>query len=292
MDAVITYVNGLDPVWQESYARATNVPVLTKRYRDWGTLKYLLRGIETCLPFIRNVYLVVSSDSQVPQWADRSVLHVIRHEDIIPADHLPLFNSASIEMFLHRIPGLDEKYLYFNDDFFPVSECREDEFFEGDKAVTHYARHILATNLYKRQVKASDAFARKAAGLGPSPLFLRPQHICAPMIRSLCEQLYFAHEQEILARVSPLREPYNLCQYVFSDYFMHLGRAVDRRISNTHFSLAASSVSSIVSFLSNPSTHFACINDVTMPDDKFRYCQEAVLGAFGSRFPVKSRFEL
>ena len=45
MDIVITYVNGLDPVWQQDYERYTNIPILEKRFRDWGTLRYLFRGI-------------------------------------------------------------------------------------------------------------------------------------------------------------------------------------------------------------------------------------------------------
>ena len=38
MDIVITYVNGLDPVWLQSYAELTKVPIMTKRFRDRGFL--------------------------------------------------------------------------------------------------------------------------------------------------------------------------------------------------------------------------------------------------------------
>ena len=62
MDIVITYVDGNDPIWKADYEKHTNVPVMEKRFRDWGTLKYLLRGIEVNMPFIRNVYLVVRRD--------------------------------------------------------------------------------------------------------------------------------------------------------------------------------------------------------------------------------------
>ena len=45
MDIVITFVNGLDPVWQREYEEYTNTPILEKRFRDWGTLKpATLRG--------------------------------------------------------------------------------------------------------------------------------------------------------------------------------------------------------------------------------------------------------
>ncbi len=73
MDAIITYVNGLDPIWQESYDKFAGAPAITKRYRDWGTLKYLLRGIENCIPAVKNVFLLVSSDSQVPEL---SLIHI------------------------------------------------------------------------------------------------------------------------------------------------------------------------------------------------------------------------
>src|SRR5690606_36887830 len=43
--------------------------------------------------------------------------------------HLPLFNSHSIAMFLHEIPGLAEQYLYFNDDVFAAYFLRPQDFF-------------------------------------------------------------------------------------------------------------------------------------------------------------------
>jgi hypothetical protein len=129
MDIVITYVDGNDPVWQRDYEKYINVPVMQKRFRDWGTLRYLLRGIETNMPFIRNVYLVVSHTSQVPQWVDTENLKIVLHEEIIPAEHIPTFNSTVIEMFLHNIEGLDEEYLYFNDDIFPVLPSKPEDFF-------------------------------------------------------------------------------------------------------------------------------------------------------------------
>ena len=147
MDAVITYVDGNDPVWKQDYEKTTNVPVMQKRFRDWGTLKYLLRGIECRMPFIRNVYLVVSHPSQVPEWADCENLKVVLHKDIIPAEFLPTFNCNPIEMHLHRIPGLDEEFLYFNDDMFPVGDCRPEDFFRDGKAVIGYYRHFFASGM-------------------------------------------------------------------------------------------------------------------------------------------------
>ena len=175
MDAVITYVDGNDPVWKQDYEKYTNVPVMQKRFRDWGTLKYLLRGIEKRMPFIRNVYLVVSHPSQVPSWVDRENLKIVLHNDIIPEEFLPTFNCNPIEMNLHRIPGLDEEYLYFNDDMFPVGDCSPTDFFRDGKAVIGYYRHFFASNMYKKICRNSDRLAREALGLKPSVFFTRPQ---------------------------------------------------------------------------------------------------------------------
>ena len=92
MDIVITYVNGLDPVWLQSYAEHTKVPIMTKRFRDWGFLPYLFRGIEQNMPFVRNVYLVVSGDSQVPEWINRDHVKVVHHEDFVPKEYLSLIH--------------------------------------------------------------------------------------------------------------------------------------------------------------------------------------------------------
>lgn len=290
MDAVITYVNGLDPVWREEYSRALNVPALDKRFRDWGTLKYLLRGIETCMPFVRNVYLVVSGKSQVPDWtSDR--LRIVTHKDIIPGDFLPTFNSTTIEMFLHRIPGLDERFIYFNDDMFPVAICDEEDFFRDGKIVIGFSRHLFAGGMYKRQCRNSDRMARKASGLGGSPLFLRPQHICSPMLRSYCDEVYGKMREEIFATLSQVRTTDNLNQYLFLDYMYHQKMAVNKRLSGKFFSIATSSAASVGEYLLAPSRKLVCINDVHLEEKAFLSERKILLDSFERAFPAKSVFE-
>lgn len=290
MDAVITYVNGLDPVWREEYSRALNVPALDKRFRDWGTLKYLLRGIETHMPFIRNVHLVVSGKAQVPDWAsDR--LRIVTHRDIIPEEFLPTFNSTTIEMFLHRIPGLDERFIYFNDDMFPVAPCVEHDFFRDGKIVIGFSCHIFAGGMYKRQCRNSDWMARKCLGLGNGLFFLRPQHICSPMLRSACEEISEKMKDEIYATVSQVRTMDNLNQYLFLDYLFHKGMAVRERLSGKFFSIATSSASRIGEYLKSPSRKLVCINDVHLKEESYLSERKILLDSFELALPAKSVFE-
>lgn len=290
MDAVITYVNGLDPVWREEYSKALNIPALDKRFRDWGTLKYLLRGICKYMPFIRNVHLVVSGVSQVPEWASDN-LRIVTHRDIIPQEFLPTFNSTTIEMFLHRIPGLDERFIYFNDDMFPVSPCEESDFFRDGKIVIGFSRHLFAGGMYKRQCRNSDRMARKALGLGNSPLFVRPQHICSPMLRDASEEVFERMKDEIFQTLSRVRTMENLNQYLFLDYLFHQGRAIPERLSGKFFSIATSSASTIGKHLISPSRKLVCINDVHLKDEAYLSERAILLDSFERALPEKSIYE-
>lgn len=291
MDIVITYVDGNDPVWKQDYEKYTNVPVMQKRFRDWGTLKYLLRGIEVNMPFIRNVYLVVSHLSQVPQWVDQAQLKIVLHSDIIPEEYLPTFNCNPIEMHLHRIEGLAEEYLYFNDDLYPLAPCRPEDFFRNGKGVLGFSRHFLASGMYKKICRNSDTHARKALGLKPSFCFVRPQHTCTPMFRSECEQLYSILEQDILASLTRVRTSGNLNQYLFLDYQLYKGRMTNERISNKHYSVAVASPEKLKSFILSPTRNLMCVNDVHLSEERYMKLRSAMIEAFELKFPQKSRFE-
>ena len=292
MDVVITFVDGNDPLWREDFRRQLDVPALEKRYRDWGLLRFLLRGVETHLPFARKVFLVVARDSQVPAWVDRRQVNVVLHEEIIPAAYLPTFNSCTIEMFLHRIPDLDERYLYFNDDIFPMQDCTEEDFFPEGHPAIGFTRCCWSRSLFKRQCLNSDRLARQAAEVEAERGFLRPEHICSPMLKSACERAFDAVEEEIYASLSPLRESKNVCQYLFLNYMLFAGIAIDRRISKRHFSLAVAATNRICSFVELPDRKMVCINDVKMSREHYQTVRRRLHQAFERHFPKRSRFEL
>lgn len=291
MDIVITYVNGNDPVWQKDYEKFTKVPVMEKRFRDWGTLQYLLRGIEKHMPFIRKVFLVVSHRSQIPEWVDESNLNVVLHEDFVPEEYLPTFNCNTLEMNLHRIKGLDEQYLYFNDDLFPVRDCKPGDFYRDGKSLIGFTKHYWGTGMFKQICRNSDALARKALGMPASRSFIRPQHICAPMLKSECEKMCGIVAEDIAASYTRTREGRNYNQYMFTDYLFYQGKALSEKISSKHLSVAVSSASRIRKAIEAPSRNLICINDVRLSEKRYEKLRNTVIDAFEKKFPQKSRFE-
>lgn len=291
MDIVITYVNGNDPVWQKDYEKFTKVPVMEKRFRDWGTLQYLLRGIEKHMPFIRKVFLVVSHRSQIPEWVDESNLNVVLHEDFVPEEYLPTFNCNTLEMNLHRIKGLDEQYLYFNDDLFPVRDCKPGDFYRDGKSLIGFTKHYWGTGMFKQICRNSDALARKALGMPASMSFIRPQHICAPMLKSECEKMCSIVAEDIAASYTRTREGRNYNQYMFTDYLFYQGKALSEKISSKHLSVAVSSASRIRKAIEAPSRNLICINDVRLSEKRYEKLRNTVIDAFEKKYPQKSRFE-
>jgi hypothetical protein len=86
------------------------------RYRDnLDLLRYSLRSLDRYLPWARRVFLVTCRP-QVPPWLDPSVVRVVHHDEFMPPQMLPTFNSFAIVSQLHRLPGLSERFLYVEDD--------------------------------------------------------------------------------------------------------------------------------------------------------------------------------
>jgi hypothetical protein len=291
MDVVITYVNGLDPLWQKDYMEYTNTPILEKRFRDWGTLRYLMRGIAVNMPFVRKVHLIVARDSQVPEWVNRDEVNVVLHKDIIPHQFLPTFNCNPIELHMHNIKDLDEYYVYFNDDVFPLMKCEPTDFFVDGKGLLGMSRHLLSPNMFKKICRNSDVVARRALGMKSSLFFIRPQHVCTPMIKSECEEFYRSVEGEILESITRTRTEKNISQYAFLNYMYFKGRLINRSLSKRHFSVGITSVKKLREFITHPTRKFTCINDVQLNQERFEELRSVLIESFETLMPNKSKYE-
>ncbi len=138
IDFVVTWVDMDDPAWRADFAKYSGSAdtdnsrneTSEARFRDYGFLKYWFRGVERFAPWVRRVHFVTCG--QKPDWLDTSNprLHLVDHRDYIPAEYLPTFNSNVLEHWMHRIPGLAEHFVYFNDDFFLTADTPPERFFK------------------------------------------------------------------------------------------------------------------------------------------------------------------
>ena len=138
IDFVVLWVDGNDPEWKEKrsmYTEGEKSDAGENRYRDWDNLVYWFRAVAAYAPWVNRIHLV--TDGQVPHWLNitHPKIHLVNHADYIPESALPIFNSSGIEIAIHRIPGLSDRFVYFNDDMFLNKPVSQNLFFHGDLPV-------------------------------------------------------------------------------------------------------------------------------------------------------------
>ena len=142
IDAVITWVDGSDPNYKIKYNyHSGQMRNFKEQYLQDNEIVFCVSSILKYAPFVRKIFIV--TDNQVPNFKKieriipKNKIKIIDHKEIFEGleDHLPTFNIRSIDAVLHRIKGLSEKYIYFNDDMFLIKETKINDWFSEDKAV-------------------------------------------------------------------------------------------------------------------------------------------------------------
>lgn len=136
IDFVIMWVDPNDPKWlaeKNKYTPGGDTDSSARRYRDWDNLQYWFRGVEKFAPWVNNIYFVTYG--HVPKWLNTQhpKLKIIKHSDFIPKKYLPTFSANPIELNLHRIKHLSERFVFFNDDFFLMAPTKPGLFFKGER---------------------------------------------------------------------------------------------------------------------------------------------------------------
>ena len=168
IDVVFTWVDNTDKTWQKKFAKyalaskesnlglyATDVA----RFDNHNELYYSVKAVKEHLPWVRNIYIV--TDSQKPSWLKKiKGIQIVDHQDIIDAEYLPTFNSHVIEAFLHRIPGLSENFIYFNDDVFVARDLPKEHFLSANGISSLF---VSTKSLYEMKGRGVETPTLKAS---------------------------------------------------------------------------------------------------------------------------------
>ena len=141
IDFVILWVDGNDPAWREEFVRTRQA-----ENDDASEIRTATGAICTTGSGVRNVSLpgcgrcislpgdtCLRGYARPPQAAHRE------SPGFHPAEYLPTFNSNTIELNIHRIEGLADRFVLFNDDTFLTRGCGRRIFFAGVCPATWHA---------------------------------------------------------------------------------------------------------------------------------------------------------
>lgn len=222
-DVVIAWVDGDDPTHKSKKAKyltgknETNFDDIAgaMRYRSTGEIYYCVASVLRYAPWVRRIFIVTDNqDPHIDEFVSRNFpnnttpIEIVDHTVLFRGHEqfLPTFNSISIETMLWRIPGLSDRFIYFNDDVFLASPVAEDMWFEGDNTSIHaerfptwWARLLRWGKHLGRKHKEfghKDAMLNAADILGESHFYLFP-HAPLPMRRTWYEE-FFAKRPELI----------------------------------------------------------------------------------------------
>lgn len=328
IDFVVLWVDGNDPEWQKQrnlYSGNAGSGNELIRFREWDILKYWFRGVEKYAPWVNKIHFVTCG--HLPSWlnTDHPKLNFVKHSDFIPEEYLPTFNSNSIELNIHRIPGLADEFVYFNDDMHIINHVTPDDFFScgtprsnaglaiiGQVRTTfagilHSAHSFINNHFKSRDVLRHHfwKFVHPCYGFKRNVLTLLllpyckdffPGFYCAhgpnAYLKETLSEVWAKGEQELHETCThKFRTPFDLSQAVFLWWQWCKGLLVpqDYRKFGTYLSVGAPD-DVIINTLQKQRTPVVVINDTWVED--FEHKKSIISDAFNTILGEKSSFEL
>lgn len=304
MDIVISFVDCKDKVWMKSYLsfiglkenHHSNHKIDFFSFYNYDTIKYVFRGIDKFIPYVNNIFLVVSNIEQVPEYIDQSKIKVVLHKDFIPEQYLPLFNSTAIEMFLHKIPGLGEEFVYFNDDTIPISPIAYDELFKNGLPCLNFVDNYMSPGPAHRHVRLSFFEAKNTVEqLTGKPINydgneLCPTHDPHPMLKSICEygESENRHSSLLDFYITSFRSYRNLNQYYWCDILYFLKKYAPSNIKLKY--IRTYDINELIN-LDNQEYQYLCINDSGVRNQHVSEIYDIIEENMNKIFPDKCKYE-
>jgi hypothetical protein len=315
IDFVVTWVDDSDPEWKKEKA---NYQIQEEslngdeRYSELGLFKYWFRGVEKYAPWVNKVYLVTCG--HVPEWLDlnhEKLVH-IKHEDYIPKEYLPTFNSNVIELHIHRIKDLSEHFVLFNDDFYLNAPVAKEDFFENGLPKDYGMRsfispigffnHTIFNNVSiinkhftKKRFNKKD-FSRKYGLKQLQTLYTLPfkyitgyynAHLTSSLLKSTFHKVW-AEEGESLHKASEnkFRSSTDLSQWLMRYWQIEEGNFAPQDI---HFGklLQFNDLSLVTKKMEEEKLKMLCLNDSLSEEEGL----QTIISAFEKKFPNKSTYE-
>lgn len=326
IDFVIIWVDGNDVEWQKEknkYSEKLDDDARKIRYREWNNLKYWFRGVEKFAPWVNRIHFITCG--HLPKWLniENKKINIVKHSDYIPSKYLPTFSANPIEDNLHRIEGLEEKFVYFNDDMFLINYTKKEDFFKKglpcDAAVLNpiiptgndIIDYILLNDfsIINRHFNKKEVFSKNWAkwfnlkyGLYLTKTInlmqwrqfpgFRYSHLPTSFLKSTFEEVW-KEEYDILDKTSmnKFRNKEDVNQFLFKDWQNVKGQFYPRKCSVGKFFKIGNDNKKMLKVIRNQKYKMICIND-SDEIENFEKTKQDIIEAFEKILPEKSTFEL
>lgn len=275
-----------DARWQADLRSSGLRYANSARWRSWGNEELLIRLVRKNMPWLRSIIILLARESQRKPWMDG--VRVVYHREFIPKSLLPVFNVNTIEMFLHKIPDLSERFIYGNDDMFPLGKLSEEDFFVGNVPCQHMEERPMPPQMNVFHLFVREGLNMIAAEYGYrfTETYLSGGHSIAPILKSTIEEVWRKHGGRIRESFTEQRSPDNFNQYIFSYYQHFSGNFIDHVPRRSYTSVKIMPAEDVVKMIESPRAGIVCINDngnLSDCDEYARVVKEALLSRLAGK---------
>jgi hypothetical protein len=334
IDFVVTWLDSSDPVWQEqynTYRLKAKGDQSKARFRDMNFFHFWFRSVEKYAPWVNKVYLI--TNGKFPDWINPNnpKLVLVRHEDYIPKECLPTFNSCTIELNMHRIKGLSEHFVYFNDDILVNCPVSPDYFFKSGLPCDLNKETCFNVPIFSRKERFDISMSMLAdlgivnahsdrwktvcqspwrwfgphlgiKGLVMSCVLMKQRlfvgfsnfHSEQAFLRSTFEEVWEKEPAFLESSCTRFREEVIANPYVFRYWQLANNRFYPKKRRSYAFHLTdRSAVGDIEKALFGTDYATICINDTSfLSEEDFSYSMNRIREMLEKKFPKKSSFEI
>ncbi|MCS2150038.1 stealth family protein [Scandinavium manionii] len=325
IDIVIPWVDGNDALWMADFnvhkPKVNNENSHEVRFRDWDLMRFWFRGIEENMPWVRKIHFITYG--HIPAWLNtkHEKINIVKHEDYIPQEYLPTFSSHVIEIFIHKIEDLAEKFIYFNDDLFAVGKIDERLFFENNFPKDTFAFNVLGydniAHIIMNDVKAINyKFSKKEVVLNnlwkifnwryldkaARSLLLSPwphitgfynHHLPQAYLKDTFKKVWNENEEILIATANnKFRSNDDVNQYLFRYWQLCSGtfRPFSLYKKSSVVSINDQNFDSVNKTIKDGTKKIICINDGEVTE--FEKKKKMLHQAFNTILPKQSSFEI
>lgn len=331
IDFVILWVDGNDPAWQKEKSKYQANKITennsVNRYRDWNILPYWFRSVEEFAPFVRKIHFVTWGHLPSFLNSKNPKLHIVRHDEFIPKEYLPTFSSHAIEMNIHRIPGLAEHFVYFNDDMFLLRPFQPQDFFRDGLPCTyggevpielignigtwqhaavndlgiinaHFPKRESVSRYGKKYRDKSYRWKDNLRTLLVEKLYpnyftgFKNIHAPAAYLKRSFQEVWNAEPEKLDSTCrDKFRTSDNVNQWVVLWWQIASGQFSPKVIDNQVMKISDATINQLCEVIENQQSSYVCVND---PEEEINFPElsRRLKSSFEKLFPDKSVFEL
>lgn len=333
IDFVVTWLDSTDPQWQkqyEFYKGDTKGDKSKARFRDMDIFPYWFRAVETYAPWVNKVFLV--TNGKFPDWINTNnpKLVLVKHEEYMPEECLPTFNSCAIELHMHRIKGLSEHFVYFNDDILLNNPVPQDYYFKNGLPCDYNKETCFNVPIYTREERFNISMSMLAdigivnahfnrwetvcnspwrwfglhlgiKGLIMSSVLLKQRlfvgfsnyHVEQAFLKSTFNDVWEKEPEFLQGSCTRFREEVIANPYVFRYWQFAKNKFYPKKRRFATIPLTEKSVVDRIekAFL-NPKVTSMCLNDTPFcSEEDFKFISNRLLKLLEQKYPNKSSFE-